>query len=166
MPPSTQFGTPDEALPPPSPLISDTVTLYDGTVVVDTYTVFGSYDASLSISSFSGVSDPPYTLTADVVDSNGNEMKSQLTSSDIPYSITTSFGPTDFGINAGYTELYFDCTGPSNSPTCDGFLSADMTVTLRNDSTIPEASTWAMMAIGFAGLALVGYRRAKIPAAA
>jgi hypothetical protein len=27
--------------------------------------------------------------------------------------------------------------------------------------SIPEPSTWAMMLIGFAGLALAGYRRAK-----
>jgi hypothetical protein len=27
--------------------------------------------------------------------------------------------------------------------------------------TVPEPSTWAMMLIGFAGLALAGYRRAK-----
>jgi PEP-CTERM motif len=27
--------------------------------------------------------------------------------------------------------------------------------------TVPEPSTWAMMLLGFAGLALAGYRRAK-----
>ena len=31
-------------------------------------------------------------------------------------------------------------------------------------STVPEASTWAMMAFGFAGLGFAGYRRAKRPA--
>ena len=32
---------------------------------------------------------------------------------------------------------------------------------------VPEPSTWAMMALGFAGLGFVGYRRARLrPAAA
>jgi hypothetical protein len=166
-PPSTQFGTPDMAEPPPSPLLSDTVTLSDGSTIVGTYSVDGSYNSNLQITSFSGISDAPYTLTASVNDVNGNELFSQLTSSDIPYSLTTSFGPTDFGPNAGSTELNFDCTGPASSPTCSGFLSADLTVQLTNDSaTVPQPSTWALMAIGFAGLGLVGYRRAKIPAVA
>lgn len=38
----------------------------------------------------------------------------------------------------------------------------------RSDSAAPEPSTWAMLAIGFAGLGFVGYRKAHrtaLPAA-
>jgi PEP-CTERM motif len=31
---------------------------------------------------------------------------------------------------------------------------------------VPEASTWAMMLLGFAGLGFAGYRRAREPRAA
>ena len=31
----------------------------------------------------------------------------------------------------------------------------------RNDTPVPEPTTWAMMLLGFAGLGLAGYRHAK-----
>jgi hypothetical protein len=37
------------------------------------------------------------------------------------------------------------------------FFDANVTVT----PTIPESSTWAMMLLGFAGLAFAGYRKAR-----
>ena len=35
------------------------------------------------------------------------------------------------------------------------------TFTLDVGSAVPEPSTWAMMALGFAGLGLVGYRKTR-----
>jgi len=155
MPPDIRFGGPPPA-PPPSPLLSDEVTISTpGGTVIGTYSVDVSYDATLENDASGGVSDPPYTLSAVVMDANGNEIDSSVTSSDIPFSITTPFSG-DFG-DAAFSNLSFDCTGGN----CAGFVSADMSVGLVNDSTVPEASTWIMMAVGFAGLGLAGYRRAR-----
>jgi len=41
-----------------------------------------------------------------------------------------------------------------------GVLRADGTIGTVSVSAVPEASTWAMMLLGFAGLGFVGYRRA------
>jgi hypothetical protein len=43
-----------------------------------------------------------------------------------------------------------------------GFTTQDLpVVTLVSSVTTPEPSTWAMMALGFAGLCALGYGRAK-----
>jgi hypothetical protein len=44
--------------------------------------------------------------------------------------------------------------------------SADSSILGNAFSVVPEASTWAMMLIGFAGLGYAGYRRAREPRAA
>jgi hypothetical protein len=47
-------------------------------------------------------------------------------------------------------------------------IGIPLTITrhLGTPTPVPEASTWAMMLFGFAGLALAGYRRAKAGPAA
>jgi hypothetical protein len=71
--------------------------------------------------------------------------------SDVPY---TPFTHT-FTDASGF--LSFVESGPASQ---QGSLLTNVSV-----STVPEASTWAMMALGFAGLGFAGYRRAKRPAA-
>jgi hypothetical protein len=103
----------------------------------------------------------PYYFEADVTDAQFDETESDVTSSGLPFSITTPFGPTDFG-DAANTEILFDCAGSQN--TCLGQIAAsEMTVSLTNDTLtlVPEPSTWVMMAVGFMGLGFVAYRRAK-----
>jgi hypothetical protein len=63
-----------------------------------------------------------------------------------------------------FTHLFTDASGflsfvESGPASQQGSLLTNVSV-----STVPEASTWAMMVLGFAGLGFAGYRRAK-PAA-
>jgi hypothetical protein len=51
----------------------------------------------------------------------------------------------------GYYPLEFEVLGNSIAPQA----------VLETSTTVPETSTWAMMLVGFAGLALAGYHRAK-----
>jgi hypothetical protein len=130
-----------------------------------TYDLGGSYYAILQNSSFEEAPNAlPYTLSADVKDANGNEINGSVSTTtdppQFPVSITTPFS-ADFGDSAS-SFISFDCSGG----VCAGSIDGDMSVSLVNDSTVPEPSTWVMMAVGFAGLAFSGYRRTKTTAAA
>jgi hypothetical protein len=130
-----------------------------------TYDLGGSYYAVLQNgSSEEAPNAAPYTLSANVYDANGNEIYGSVSTTtdppQFPVSITTPFSD-DFG-EAAYSYINFDCT----SGTCLGSIDGDMAVSLVNDSTVPEPSTWVMMAVGFAGLAFAGYRRTRIAAIA
>jgi hypothetical protein len=69
-------------------------------------------------------------------------------------------GPTSFSLtpvlytgptgNLPFTMAYGECCGPP------AFLTVDLPL-----SNVPEPSTWAMMAIGFAGLGFAAYGRSR-----
>jgi hypothetical protein len=70
-----------------------------------------------------------------------------------------------------------DVCNPSKNPTFSGInLAPGGVITITNQfivstskafaSDVPEASTWAMMLVGFAGAGFVGYRRTKASPAA
>ena len=67
----------------------------------------------------------------------------------------------------GYTLDMF--SGPDWTPGAVGdklTIDALYTVTVGSlPQSVPEASTWAMMLLGFAGLGYVGYRSRKSPVA-
>ncbi len=89
-------------------------------------------------------------------------------------TITSTSGSYDFTAaslnfavtngNQSYSQyVQFNTTGPgetilsavfSNSPAQDAFETANFSV-----AAVPEASTWAMMILGFAGIGLTAYRR-------
>jgi hypothetical protein len=46
-------------------------------------------------------------------------------------------------------------------PTGTNPMDLVLNVTVSGGPTIPETSTWMMMAIGFAGLGFAGYRKAQ-----
>lgn len=81
------------------------------------------------------------------------------------YLGTTPYEP-EYGSNSGYplssgTFLGTVVAGANNFQLLDQtsfYLPAGVSVTI---STIPEASTWAMMMLGFGGLAMAGYRGAR-----
>ena len=68
-----------------------------------------------------------------------------------------SFGGTDAGYGANGNQFVLDnlTTMPITQPSTD----------FNSFSAIPEASTWALMLVGFAGLGYAGYRKARGPAA-
>ena len=99
----------------------------------------GGHTAS---SSFNGASTPTYSVLSDGI--GANSQVNMATLDDLspltPYMVSNTI---TFGLAPG--------TPPS--PITDEF-SVSGTV-------IPEPSTWAMMLLGFAGLAFAGYRRAR-----
>jgi hypothetical protein len=150
----------DPPVTPQSPLVGyATVTVNDVT-----YKLGGAYFANLyAASSDQTLNALPNTLTANVADANGDQIFGSVTTTTDPpqfqVSITNAFGPVDFGAS-GASYVYFDCS----SDSCAGFIDADIGASLVNDSTVPEPSTWVMMAVGFAGLAFAGYRRTRTAA--
>lgn len=147
----------------PSPLVDDATATVNGV----TYNLPGDYYAFLETRSAGGFTNAlPYNLFAYVADANGNNISgSVFTTTDppqFPVSITTPFS-ANF-VDDGLTSISFDCT--SGEGTCLGSIDADLTVSLVNKSTVPEPSTWIMMAVGFAALGFAGYRKARVAAVA
>jgi hypothetical protein len=139
-------------------LVSDSVTISDG-AITHTYNIVTGENGVLQMTTRNGLPDGstgslPYTVVAKVSDDAGDEIYSTVTSSSLPYSITENFGP--LAITNGYSELPLGCNG-----SCPDFIFADLTVSLRDISSVPEPSTWMLMTIGFAGLGYVRYRNVK-----
>lgn len=144
-------GNPINGVVPPSPLISDSVTISNGS---SSYSVDGKDYAILEILTANGNAGvTPHLLVARADDLKGNEIYSQVVSSDLPFSITTPFLPLT-GNSESYSQTLFDCT---TYQVCEGYIVADLTVSLTASGTVPETSTWVMMLIGFAGLGFAGY---------
>jgi hypothetical protein len=146
---------------PESPLVGTAPVTVNGV----TYDLGGDYFAILQSYGFAHTSGAlPNTLEAEVYDVNSNTLYGLVSTTtdppQFPVSLTTPFS-ADFGSSA-YSHLLFDCTNGS----CRGSIFGDMSVSLVNDSTVPEPSTWLMMAVGFAGLGLASYRKARTAAAA
>jgi hypothetical protein len=79
----------------------------------------------------------------------GSDVVVNAPSSTAPINTTGTYtGPTG---NEPFVLTYAECCGPP----------AELNVDLPMTSSTPEASTWAMMLLGFAGLGFFGYRRAK-----
>jgi hypothetical protein len=53
-------------------------------------------------------------------------------------------------------------TGESESAVADGAVTAKDHIQ-KTSTSVPEASTWGMMLLGFAGLAYAAYRRSAKP---
>jgi hypothetical protein len=115
---------------------------------------------------------PSGDLQSNMSLSTGNYVVSFLLAGNMrgapPQTTTISIGSQSFALtlpsSQGYTlfthtfnnasgDLSFVESGPASQ---QGSLLADVSV-----STVPEASTWAMMVLGFAGLGFAGYRRAR-----
>jgi hypothetical protein len=140
---------------PPSPLVGDAIVTVNGVQ----YDLPGTFYASLQSRS-SPVGGLPNEILVNVNDANGNGIYATVStfsttppsSPQFPVSITTPFSD-NFGGNAS-SILSFDCS----LPVCQG-IEGDMSVSLT--ISVPEPSTWIMMAVAFAGVGLGGYRRAR-----
>jgi hypothetical protein len=149
---TVQGGTSYPAPSPPSPLISDTATITPPNGAPFTISVDPSVSGFLGI--FTNELAPnalPYTLNAVASLGNGDQLYDSIKSSSIPFSLTDTFAPVSAG---GEATVSWNCG--VRGPFCDGFIQADLTVSLTRLSTVPEPSTWTMMLIGFAGLCFVG----------
>jgi hypothetical protein len=62
-----------------------------------------------------------------------------------------------FVVPAGATEFYLAVADGEGWYNNTGAIE----VTVNGGSTVPEASTWALMLVGFAGLGFAGYRKAR-----
>jgi hypothetical protein len=115
---------------------------------------------------------PSGDLQSNMSLSTGNYVVSFLLAGNMrgapPQTTTISIGSQSFALtlpsSQGYTlfthtftnasgALSFVESGPASE---QGSLLADVSV-----ANVPEASTWAMMVLGFAGLGFAGYRRAR-----
>lgn len=114
---------------------------------------------------------PSGDLQSNMSLSTGNYVVSFLLAGNMrgapPQTTTISIGSQSFTLtlpsNQGYTQFthtFTDASGflsfvESGPASQQGSLLADVSV-----SNVPEASTWVMMVLGFAGLGFAGYRRA------
>jgi PEP-CTERM motif len=79
---------------------------------------------------------------------------------------------TDTGVDVDIFSFFAQGSAPSGNAygeeTSIGFGVGTfaMSAAVGTTGAAPEPSTWAMMTLGFAGLGLLAYRRAKAPAAA
>jgi len=90
---------------------------------------------------------------------------------DISTSDTLHLSIVPDGVNetfhfAGYTIQINDQTfAPQGVGTLNDFVTATITGgDSANTAAVPEASTWAMMVLGFAGVGFMAYRRKSRPA--
>lgn len=61
---------------------------------------------------------------------------------------------------AGTFNVYYDATGQIFAPGSYGSFDGDTDTQIDfSIAAVPEASTWAMMVLGFAGIGLLAYRR-------
>jgi hypothetical protein len=71
-----------------------------------------------------------------------------------PRACLFTSGPLDAGVTQEFSTFYINVSGP--------FSSIEIFATLPDGfaiAGIPEASTWAMLLIGFAGIGFMTYRR-------
>jgi PEP-CTERM motif-containing protein len=81
----------------------------------------------------------------------------------IGFDMGTPFGPTSFDRNfPAITNLPLRLKGEPTFFFIEGVISD---VTLQSYYSTPEASTWAMMALGFGGIGFVAFRKRGKPAA-
>jgi hypothetical protein len=123
--------------------------------VEDTY--FGVVNnSSRTISSFN-LSSPTQTIAG--FDGDGIGSAAYLNVTNAFDTSSGAYGGADAwftNINAGLTALTVNFIG-GIAPGSTGYFSLEEQVSISQLAT-PEASTWAMMMLGFAGLGFAGYR--------
>ena len=123
-------------MPPPYSLTSSSTGFFVNQPSGGGHTARSSFN-----SAFEGAATPTYSVLSDGIGAN-----SQVNMAAIEVSTVTPYTVSNiiiFGL----------APGTPTSPITDEF-SVSATV-------VPEPSTWAMMLLGFAGLAFAGYRRAR-----
>jgi PEP-CTERM motif len=156
--------------------------------MADGFTSPGDYDVAqidVALSNISGTNEADVSLWTDAGGSPGTELGDWTVSNQPGFGTTstelaTISGITGVALTAG--SSYYLVVAPIADDTFDvfnlnstgasgpvlinngsGFFEASTTLSGFDvlSATVPEASTWAMMLIGFAGLGLAGYRRTR-----
>jgi fibronectin-binding autotransporter adhesin len=101
---------------------------------------------------------------------NGSTAVATITGSDVQPPMLANGGQTDYAAN-GYVVIgalpFFDSVVVSSSANSFEFDNVLAGVgTTQFTAGVPEASTWAMLLVGFAGLGYAGFRRSKGPISA
>ena len=116
------------------------------------------------------VGSTTYTITGLTTYAGDDQLVSTSTSSTVAYvdfprlSVETSGG---FALNLfSFNPTSYGVVLSDQNPSGNPFTSPYYSVTVADPSPAPEPSTWAMMLVGFAGLAFVATRRRRTPIAA
>ena len=140
-------------------------TATDGTTVAPTDPVTGSftYDAP-------SIASDPTSLTAVNLTIGGHA----YTLPEVGSSPSLIGGVVNglSTLTAGFDDFQLLWNTPSSVPVDFAYATSNITGTFFDSSNftqfsvtaappVPESSTWAMMALGFAGLGLVGYRKTR-----
>ncbi len=127
----------------PNPVADFTFQLLSNGIVDGTLTIsdISHVFTPVSYSLYSGTPSTGTFIASAVPVLNGNNWTASITQ----------------GLLASNSPYYYELIGSVSS----GSVSVGVSLS----STVPEASTWAMMGIGFAGLAFAGYRTRRSSAA-
>jgi hypothetical protein len=105
------------------------------------FQISGFYNASGDVSA-SVTHDDGFSISVD---------GSSVFSSPAPTSAITN----NFNLTGGTHSFVIDYVAANGSPSVFNFNAPDVTFT----TAVPEASTWAMMILGFLGVGFIAYRR-------
>jgi hypothetical protein len=130
-----------------------------GTATVSIGSFSANFTPDIRVGSVYDTSNPPNTASANVG-------FGQAQPAPVAFVAEALFNPAFQGYDLGLTGL----TGGTPNfisqtySTTNGFLTFDSASSLTFEaisqtSAVPEASTWAMMILGFAGLGFMAYRR-------
>jgi hypothetical protein len=106
-----------------------------------------------------GITPPPPPSALDLASGEVTFAPPSTTPSGLVTGVSGA-GYTDAGLTGASDDVVDDYTGAGST------LTTSVNTGVGPATAVPEAATWVMMLVGFAGLGYAGYRRAREPGAA